>query len=957
MNSPHRTFSNVACAVVAGALVVCGAFASLLADDAKVLPGLSQRFNHHGGTPVESETGKFVEIPSFQKHVGPLLGRLGCNGRACHGSFQGRGGFQLSLFGYDFQADYESLKKDGEQRINFDKPTESLILTKPVSDDLHEGGERFKHGGWEYWVLRSWLEAKAPFEQDKIQKLKRLDVTPREIVFQQAGEKQQLKAIAHWEDGTIEDVTCICRFQTNDPATATVDESGLVTSGAPGDTHVVAFYDNAVSPVPVLRPLSKMTGEQFPQLVASTNIDRLVLAKLKKLGVVPSDVCADAEFLRRASLDATGTLPTATEIDEFTNDTSSEKRKAKINELLGRPGYAAQWATFFCDMTGNNDDQLRNFLPQRIQPAPQWYQWIYHRLEQNMPYDQIVEGIVTAKSRLENESYGQYCEAMTAICQDETGKKFAERPGLVHFWARVNFRTEEERAIGFAYSFLGVRIQCAQCHKHPFDQWSKADFENFQRLFAGIQANQNTMANDARKEYSAMIESLGVDKSLKGNQLRRALGDLLAEGKTIPFPELTVRETAAKGKGKGKGKKEQPAPAKQAKLLGGDWIDLDSEDVRSKLVQWLRLPNNPYFARALVNRVWTQYFGYGIVNPSDDLNLANAPSNEELMNYLAEGFVANKYDLKWLHAEIMNSDTYQRSWVPNDTNQQDKRNFSHAILRRLPAEAAYDATWMALASDQAAEQVVKLGRSRALTIAGASAQANRGNDDTGYALSVFGRSVRETNCDCDRSNEPSLLQTVFMLNDKLVHEMLRDSDGWVASVAQKYGWGAPAKLAKTQTASSEMPNKIAPPLTLAAITKQIERVTTRKQEAQSGGKTDLVGQLENRLTQLMRQKEKLIARESNDSANKDGEAQDATPPAGAEDVPSQPGNQSLAARISFEQARWIASQAYLRSVSRMPTESELVTATNYLTAESNPTIAVEGLLWSLVNTKEFILNH
>ena len=224
------------------------------------------------------------------------------------------------------------------------------------------------------------------------------------------------------------------------------------------------------------------------------SVRTIVFEKLRKLGIVPSALCSDEEFLRRASLDVTGTLPSPEEALAFAADTAPDKRERKINDLLKRPGYAAQWTTFLCDITGNNEDQLRNFLPAQVNPSSHWYQWIYKRIEDNTPYDQIVEGIVEANSRLPDESYQEYCAEMSEICRDKTGKEFAERPGMVYYWSRNNFRTPEDRAIGFAYSFLGVRIQCAQCHKHPFDQWSKDDFDNFEKLFGAVQARQNTMS-------------------------------------------------------------------------------------------------------------------------------------------------------------------------------------------------------------------------------------------------------------------------------------------------------------------------------------------------------------------------------------------------------------------------------------------------------------------------------
>ncbi len=624
-------------------------------------------------------------------------------------------------------------------------------------------------------------------------------------------------------------------------------------------------------------------------------------------------------------------------------------------------------------MTGNNDDQLRNFLPTQRNDlaATQWYQWIHERLEQNVPYDDMVEGIVTAKSRLPDESYADYCKSMSEICQDASGEKFADRPGLVHYWVRQNFRTPEEKAIGFAYTFLGVRIQCAQCHKHPFDQWTKADFENFEKLFGGIQGNQNSLATDARKEFPKMVSDLGVDKDLKGNQLRKELALKLEAGQVVPFPELLVNSrnvNADKKKDKNekdkKDKKDRNAVAEvpKARLLGGQWVTLDQADVRGKLMDWLRSPENPYFAKALVNRVWAQYFSVGIVNPSDDLNLANAPSNAPLFDYLAKGFIEHDFDLKWLHREILTSDAYQRSWIVNQTNRLDKRNFSHSQLRRLPAETAHDAVMMALANDKYADEVASGKRSRALAVSGASAVVRGG--DTNYALSVFGRSVRETNCDCDRSNEPSLLQTVFLLNDAAVQNWLCDpNQSWVASVAKEYGWAYKSKLSRTpdnKDAKGKEGKENKERMAMAAerlaqakaqFEKQSQKLDQRLNEARSKGDQEQITALTKRKQAMLQQLESLEKQ-----AAKAGVVDQPTL-AQSDNASANTNSSSSTAPMTSEQARTIAEKAYLRSLSRMPNADEMKIAVNYLTSESDPAKAVEGLIWSIVNTKEFILNH
>ncbi len=920
---------------------LCGVYASQSArgedsGQSAVMPPLYERFappdGSDGAPPPTDET------PDFQKHVSPLLGRLGCNGRACHGSFQGQGGFRLSLFGYDFDADYQALLEEGAGRVDLENKLDSLILTKPVDADMHEGGQRYEHGGWEYWVLRRWIEAGAPFDKLRIQRLERLEVSPAELQFVGKGEREQLRVVAHWSDGTAEDVTCLCRYHSNDSAIADIDADGMVTAGDVGDTHVVVSYDNAVVPVPVLRPVSDRIGDRYPDIAYRSEVDRLILEKLRKLGVVPSELCTDEEFLRRASLDVTGTLPSPAEVLAFVRDSDPNKRANKLEELMQRPAFAARWTTFLCDITGNNDDQLRNFLPQNVRPSNQWYQWIYERIRDNVPYDEIVEGIIAADSRLPGESYREYCEAMTEICRDPSGKKFAERPGLVFYWARNNFRTAEERAIGIAYAFMGIRIQCAQCHKHPFDQWSKEDFDNFEKLFGMVQARQNSLAPDAKREYQAMLQDLGLDKDLRGNNLRRKLGELMADGKVVPMPELVVAPPRVPRKNDRNSRGRQPEPPR-AKLLGGDWVTLDQSDVRRKLMEWLRDPQNPYFAKALVNRVWAEYFGVGIVDPPDDLSLANAPSNAALLDYLARGFIESGYDLKWLHRQIVLSDAYQRSWRTNATNAQDKRNFSHFVLRRLPAEVTYDAVRMALLNDDYRQKMADLDVDRALTRAGSSAR-NNGRDPESYALTVFGRSVRESNCDCDRSNEPSLLQTVFMVNDPAVQEWLSDSKtGWVAEVARKYGWALPrsrggAQLEQQRRRFEQQMN---------SLRNQLKSCQDRLAAAKAEGNERRVKQMEARIQDLRKQIRK-VAKLSGIDIGEDGGTDGGDAGAQVEG-------------IAPEQGRWIIESAYLRTLSRLPTQQELAAADGFLRSEKNPTDGVEALMWSLINTKEFVLNH
>ena len=579
------------------------------------------------------------EVPDFQRHVVPLMGRLGCNGRACHGSFQGRGGFQLSLFGYDFKGDHEALLDEQTGRVDVDDVDESLILAKPLDADLHEGGQRFDKGSWQHHVLKQWIASGAKFDTGKLQTLKQLEIVPSEILFEKDDQAVELKAYAHWNGGIVEDVTELCRFSSNDDAIAEVDKDGRIKAGASGDTHVVVYYDNAVVPIPVLRPVGSLPQKptQFDK-----PIDQLVQAKLDKLGIIPSGNCTDAEFIRRASLDITGILPSADRVREFLADNSPDKRGRLIDQLLDSPGYAAWWATRFSDWTGNSEAQLNNILPVRGAATRMWHEWLRARLEKNVPYDELVAGIVAAQSRNEGESYLDYCKSMTEACKPGNEEVFAEREGMPLYWGRRNFAKPEERAIGFAYAFLGVRIECAQCHKHPFDQWSKNDFEEFSKLFAVMSFRQNSVNSDAKEERDQLLEEITAGKKLNNGDLRRAISEASRDGKVVPFGELLVstrgmteQQKKQRQLAKKKGRKLPPVKTPTGTILGQqEPVSLD-KDPRPALMDWLRREDNPYFAKAIVNRIWSNYFGTGIVDPTDDMNLANPPSNAPLLDHLA----------------------------------------------------------------------------------------------------------------------------------------------------------------------------------------------------------------------------------------------------------------------------------------------------------------------------------
>ncbi len=719
------------------------------------------------------------ETPSFQRHVLPLMGRLGCNGRACHGSFQGQGGFRLSLFGYDFKADHDAIAGGTEPRASVKTPTDSLILRKPTLTDPHKGGKRMPVGGWEYNLLLSWVKAGATGAKEKDPAFATLEIEPKEIVFDKPGAVAKLRVIAKWADGTREDVTPLCRFRSNDESVATVGASGEVTALGKGDTAIVAFYDNGIAPVAVLLPVSDKTGAKYPAVPTPTKVDELVVAKLKKLGVVPSELCTDAEFLRRVSLDLTGTPPAPEEVTQFLADTAKDKRDKKIEELLNRPGYAAWWATKISDFTGNSERSgpLGGEQGLNRAKAGQWYDWVHKRVADNEPYDKLVAGIALAVGRKPEQSFKDYSEEMSSYFRKDNPADFTARPTMPYFWTRRGLGKPEEQALSFAHAFLGVSLQCAQCHKHPYDQWTKQDFDQFTAFFGGIRYGAGNRAETVAMKKDTALEKLDEDS---GNY-KRIFADLLAGGKVLPFKELHVPQNLKPKPGAKPGVRVGSRVI-TPKLLGGEEVvNANYTDPRQPIVEWMREAENPYFARAFVNRVWANYFGAGFIEPADDLNLANPATNPELLDYLADGFVASKFDMKWLHRIIVSSHAYQRSWKSNDTNKHDEKNHSRAVLRRLPAEVVVDAIALATASD---DERKKLSADPAGLRATGRSSGFAGVRGDGYASNLFGKPVRATNCDCERSNEPAVLQTVYLRNDPEVLTMLDRPSGWLKQVAK-----------------------------------------------------------------------------------------------------------------------------------------------------------------------------
>jgi hypothetical protein len=713
---------------------------------------------------VKLPTGEVVKQVDFERHVMGLFGRMGCNAGSCHGSFQGKGGFRLSLFGYEPDRDYEALTHDAQgRRINPADPDSSLLLLKATGAVEHGGTRRFSRDSWAYQLLREWIAQGAPRRKGSGD-VKSISIQPPEYAFAKPGQDGQVRVEATFTDGSRENITVLCDFRTNDEAIVEVDNLGRLKSIRPGDTAVIVSYRGNVLPVRVMVPLEAAPGFKYPDVPEVNYVDHEVFAKLRRLNMVPSDLCSDTEFLRRVSLDTIGTLPTPKEVRDFLADDRPDKRARKIDELLAHPMHAALWATKFSDVTGNNTDQLEN--PQQFRPkrSQMWHDWLRKRFADNTPYDRTVHDILCATSR-DGETPEDWIKQTNEI-EEEAGKgfktKYAERKTLDLYWRRQQQVPIDQWGEKTAAAFLGVRLECAQCHKHPFDRWTQADYRSYANIFAVVKVDPNSP--DCAKAITAENNARRQAQAGKPNQQLSVLRELYIgrPGPMLPHPDTNA----------------VLAP----KALGGPEIKVEAgKDPREALFDWMDQKDNPFFARAFVNRVWGHYFGVGIVHPVDDFSLANPPSNPKLLDALARDFVESGYDVRRLERTILMSRTYQLSSTPNDTNRLDKTNYSRSYVRPLMAEVVVDLLNTAMGTEQKWGNDAPAG-ARAIEVG-----ASRVTDPTvAYAFRIFGRPPRTTACDCERSLEAGLPQKLYLIADPAIKSKLEEPNNRLKKLLADY---------------------------------------------------------------------------------------------------------------------------------------------------------------------------
>lgn len=639
----------------------------------------------------------------FGNQVIPIFTKLGCNAGGCHGKSGGQNGFRLSLLGFEPQLDYETLVKEGRGRRLFPAaPDHSLLLTKAVASVPHGGGKKLEPDSHEYRLVRRWIAEGMPSGSPDAPYVERIEVYPETRVLSQ-GSTQQLLVTAVYTDGHREDVTRWAQYESNETDVATVEEGGRVSArDLAGQAAIMARYQGQVSVFRAKVPLGREIAqrEDYP---VQNYVDELAKKQWDELGLVPSGLCTDAEFIRRASLDLNGTLPTAEETRAFEQSTDPGKRIALIDQLLEKPEYAAFFAQKWSDILRNKRGGDAGM--QRL--TYRFHDWIRRQLDQNVPFDQFAERIIAATGTSETA------------------------PAVV--WYR-SLKKPDEFVDDTAQVFLGMRLQCAKCHHHPFEKWSEDDYYSFAAFFARVGRKDSVRAKrEGRTEQVIFASRDGAVTHPKTNKVMkpRGLGD-------------------------------------------ADPIEVGpNEDPRRKLSQWMSGPENPFFAKAVVNRYWAHFFGRGLVMPIDDMRETNPPTNPELLEALASDFVKSGYDLKHLIRTICTSRLYGLSSQPNEYNARDKQSFARAYPKRMSAEVLLDAISRVTAVPTSFGGLPEGTRAIELP-----------DEAVGTAfLDTFGRPKRDTACECERVTEASLSQSLMLLNSGDVQAKLASDSGRAAALA------------------------------------------------------------------------------------------------------------------------------------------------------------------------------
>ena len=656
-----------------------------------------------------SETDEDDESESavkFLKDVAPILDKHGCSAGMCHGKFGGQGGLNLSLLTLNPESDYEPIVHHSRgRRINLLEPDQSLFFLKPTGQIAHEGGLRFDPSSDEALTILRWIEAGAPFSNDE-PRLRKLEVQPNSFVLSDVGEAAQLKVLAYFSDGSVEDVTEKAVYESKDAPVAEVSPTGEVTSVRWGGTAVIARFLGVVTASFVTIPRAEpvVSESQSAEFIPNNFIDEFVLVKLKKLNVRPSALTSDGTFIRRVYLDTIGRLPTPDEVKAFLVDTHPNKRANLIDTLLDMQEWVDLRTLKLADMLRIHPRRLGNgAFGER--GATLFHEWVREAVAKNRPYDEVVRELITARGSTYQHGPTNYYR----IEQQPSG-----------------------RAETTAQVFLGIRLSCARCHKHPFDQWTTDDYWNFAAFTGKVGVRGGELYNEQVIYYDPTGRV--INQSVQGNRGEVALPT----------------------------------------FLGGESLTPNYQgDVLQVLADWMTSATNPYFAKATVNRIWSQYFGRGIVDPVDDMRATTPPSVEGLLDALAADFVQSGFDTKHIIRRILNSRTYQLSAEPNETNQLDDRFFSRFYPRPMAAQVLLDVLNDITGTREKYGRYPIGTRSVELPLPVSS-----------RFLSLYGRSSREFLGDLDPKLEPTLAQALHMINSNYVHKKLKSPGGSLSRLLQ-----------------------------------------------------------------------------------------------------------------------------------------------------------------------------
>ncbi len=669
-----------------------------------------------GGQAAALVSGHSSEVPSFRRDVMPVFFRAGCNQGGCHGAARGKDGFMLSLFGYDAPGDYYRLTQEMVgRRVNVAAPEQSLLLLKATGAVPHTGGEVFLKDSPYYAALLAWIRAGAPDDSESVPEPVSIELQPVRLLFDAKRDPLKTRVVAKYTDGSSRDVTALSLFNSNNPATAKVDEAGVVTPSGKGDTSVFARFNRfTVGAEVIVLPEGK--GFSWPNPVARNKIDQAVYQRLEQLRILPAPVCDDSTFLRRISIDLTGSLPTRAQTEAFLSDSSPAKRDSLIEQLLAGDGFTEMWTNLWAEWVRVKGGGYSPTATD-VKAADAYYQWIREQIAANRPWNEFVTDQITA-----------------------SGSNLTNGPANLYTMLVHNTKvTPKELASDFSQLFTGVRIQCAECHNHPFDRWTMNDYYGWVSFFTGIRRKQGA---EPREFYVFNDRSSPPSKHLVDER---------------PMPATVLGGTA-------------PVPA--------------AADPRKVLAEWLTSPENPLFARNFANRFWAQLMGRGIVEPVDDLRVSNPPTNGPLLDVLAQSFVESGFDLRALLREIVQSNTYQASAASNPSNVEDTRQFSRSQVRRLRAEVLLDAVVKATDGERGFSYFPK----------GTTAvqQYPRSPGDTTGLRSgesffeTFGRTARASVCACDTKTESTLSQTLHLVAGDTVLNQVRAGkvvERWLAKKA------------------------------------------------------------------------------------------------------------------------------------------------------------------------------